>query len=818
MAHLHHFCSCLPPQPYTDLRPIFSFTHVDPQRQWIRGLVTLPNCVDSSVRCIPGKKVWQTERAAAKDAAFQCYATLYEAGLLNDNLLPLRHSIDLQLAEYEELGARVEIPSEFNPWVDVCRGWSSASMHDIVTTFRVRNASLEQTTSMVVTLSCHPPNLPRLRAYWDLETTIDISFSSRGERSINSGSDVQLLRQITHVISRSTHSDHSSDDGDDFLALFTPDLDVSTLPVWLESICGRVSVVDILKETPDTLKSGFLRNPGQSGRPEVLQSWPKLDHQDIRLASEVQGVPLTKRRNFTLPVDRYAHSSGDEGRGAETRRSNVYPASECTVDRLPAEIARLNLLLPLVLQHFQHGWMVDLLSKTVLDDVPFQDSGLLVTALTPPSLQWKSNYESLEFLGDSIVKLIVSSQLYDQHQNWPEGYLTQKRAILVSNTYLSGAALKAGLAPFIRTKPISWKKWWPIFMSDLDAETKSPRTVRTKVLADVVEALVGAAFVDGGLGLARRCIHKLLPAIGMAPPSFDARLLNDRQAPEVTSIEAIVGYKFRRPFLLVEALTHPSCESDHLTQSYQRLEFLGDAALDAIVASHLMQHGRKTSPGDMTRIKAAMVNGHLLGFFCLEFACSNQFSTVHEASRNNFSVTTALQQVHLWQLMRCHSEAVRDHRCESVKRFQKLGPSIRQQMDNALIYPWLELTFMRPEKFFSDIIESLLGAIYVDSRGSLDECIAFLERLGIMAYLQRLIDEGVDVVHPRTRLDWKTGSRTVDCKVTRMREEGGKYSCSIVIDDQVFLHVAGYDNSDEAIVSAAQTALEKLSYGGGDAI
>ena len=350
-------------------------------------------------------------------------------------------------------------------------------------------------------------------------------------------------------------------------------------------------------------------------------------------------------------------------------------------------------------------------------------------------------------------------------------------------------------------------------MSDLDVKTRSSRTVRTKVLADVVEALVGAAFVDGGLELARQCIHKFIPVITMVPPSFDTTVTHGREAPDVASMEAVVGYHFRRPFLLVEALTHPSCERDHLTQSYQRLEFLGDAALDAIIASKFVLHGGRTSPGDMTRIKAAMANGHLLGFFCLEYACSRHFSTVHEASRNNFSVTAASQRVHLWQLLRCHSEAVRDRRCESVKRFQTSGPSIRQQLNDGTIYPWLELTFLRPEKFFSDIIESLLGAIYVDSCGSLDECIALLKRLGIMAYLQRLIDEDVEVVHPRTKLDWKTGSRTVDCKVTRLREDGGKYSCAVIIDDQAFLEVDGFDSSEEAIVSAAKTALEKLGYG-----
>ena len=70
--------------------------------------------------------------------------------------------------------------------------------------------------------------------------------------------------------------------------------------------------------------------------------------------------------------------------------------------------------------------------------------------------------------------------------------------------------------------------------------------------------------------------------------------------------------------------------------------------------------------------------------------------------------------------MRSHSDAVRSHQTKSVERFEKIGASIRQQLDCSATYPWLDLTTLRPEKFFSDIIESLIGAIYVDSKGSLE--------------------------------------------------------------------------------------------------
>ena len=128
-------------------------------------------------------------------------------------------------------------------------------------------------------------------------------------------------------------------------------------------------------------------------------------------------------------------STKTEGHREEHReehpKARRHPPKECTIDCLPAVIARLSLLLPSVLQHFEHAWMTDLLCQSVLKDIPFRNHDLILTAITSSSLQWSINYECLEFLGDSILKLVVSVQLYDQHKSWPEGYLTQKRAALV---------------------------------------------------------------------------------------------------------------------------------------------------------------------------------------------------------------------------------------------------------------------------------------------------------------------------------------------------------------------------------------------------
>lgn len=805
MAHLHHFCQSLPAEPYTDMRPTFHFTNTALRSKSVKAIVTLPSCIDPKLRRAQSARGWDTERAAAVDAAFQCYKSLFEAGLLNSNLLPLTHDFDLGLPSMDHLGATVEVGPEFNCWNCVSEHWSDSSLRAINTNFYFLGSSRSDHASMIITLPCEPPqSLSTLRAYWDPETTVDIIFSRRSEEATSYSEKLQFMRRITRVISRSTHSDYSTDQREDFLVLFTPPLEPSALSWWLDTNVGRLPLSGASTGTSTSLEAGFLRNSKYGGRPELFLGWTAHDFQRHSSEEVPTSVPLTRRRNFTMRLDRRKQTPKDEG-----STFDHYRASDCTIDRLPAKIGRLNLLLPLVLQHFQDSWTVELLLNTILEGIPCTDSRLILIAVTPPILQLSQNYEALEFLGDSVVKLVVSFQLYEQHPTWPEGYLTRKRALLVSNEFLANAALAIGLARFIRTHPNPWKKWRPIYMSDLDKEPTALRTMRTKVLADVVEALVGALFLDGGLEVARLGIAKLVPSMGLSPPTFTTRLPCDWEGKETKHIETITGHSFRATHLLVEALTHPSFEGEPSVQSYQRLEFLGDAVLDAIIASHLMEQNRERSPGSMTRIKAAIVNGHLLGFFCLDFAHTIQSQSVKETSRGRFEVIKQSQTVHLWQLIRCNHEVIHK-RCEAAtKRLDELGPAIRQQMSSGSVYPWVGLTTLNPEKFFSDIVESLLGAIYVDSRGSMTECVAFLERIGIMAYFRRLVEDDVDVVHPRTRLDWRTGADTVDYQTTLIQETK-KYACSVRIDEKPFVQVTGHEFPEEAVVTAAHNALIKL--------
>jgi len=130
----------------------------------------------------------------------------------------------------------------------------------------------------------------------------------------------------------------------------------------------------------------------------------------------------------------------------------------------------------------------------------FHNPDLLTTALTHPSAlkdhaARMRSYERLEFLGDAILDMIVSEFLYKEHPHATEGDLSQQRALLVNQDYLSEIARTLRLQNFITAQQVPDN---PVEESDA-------------VLSDVVEALIGATYLDGGLEAAEEMVRKIIP-------------------------------------------------------------------------------------------------------------------------------------------------------------------------------------------------------------------------------------------------------------------------------------------------------------------
>jgi len=101
-----------------------------------------------------------------------------------------------------------------------------------------------------------------------------------------------------------------------------------------------------------------------------------------------------------------------------------------------------------------------------------------------------------------------------------------------------------------------------------------------KVHADVAEAVIGAAVLDSGISAARDCINLFIRELQAIVPRTTWAITKPGLSDGVLEVESLLGYRVRNKAILLEALTHPTCSADATTQSYRKLEFLGDAVLD----------------------------------------------------------------------------------------------------------------------------------------------------------------------------------------------------------------------------------------------
>jgi ribonuclease-3 len=123
----------------------------------------------------------------------------------------------------------------------------------------------------------------------------------------------------------------------------------------------------------------------------------------------------------------------------------------------------------------------------------FKNHALLAQALTHRSFAANNN-ERLEFLGDSALNFIIANQLYQRFPKLPEGDLSRLRAQLVKESALSEIALTLNLGDALKLG---------------EGELKSAGWRRPSILADALEAIIGAVYIDGGFLGAETLVFKL---------------------------------------------------------------------------------------------------------------------------------------------------------------------------------------------------------------------------------------------------------------------------------------------------------------------
>ena len=131
----------------------------------------------------------------------------------------------------------------------------------------------------------------------------------------------------------------------------------------------------------------------------------------------------------------------------------------------------------------------------------FREARLLQLALTHRSFSSDHN-ERLEFLGDSVLNLAVAHFLFEQLSTLPEGDLSRVRANLVKQDTLHNLALDMGLSACIRLG---------------EGELRSGGARRASILADALEALIGAVYLDGGYAAAQGLVRRLFGQLEIRP-------------------------------------------------------------------------------------------------------------------------------------------------------------------------------------------------------------------------------------------------------------------------------------------------------------
>lgn len=141
-------------------------------------------------------------------------------------------------------------------------------------------------------------------------------------------------------------------------------------------------------------------------------------------------------------------------------------------------------------------------------DHRFADQSLLLQALTHPSFEneraGSGDYQRLEFLGDAVLGLVLTETLYARFPDSDEGILSRLRSQIVDQDTLAGIARGIGLGRFI--------------LLGRGEEQGSGRD-KDSILSDVIEALIAATYLDGGLDATRRLIVRLFAAVVVARES-----------------------------------------------------------------------------------------------------------------------------------------------------------------------------------------------------------------------------------------------------------------------------------------------------------
>ncbi|KAK4146464.1 uncharacterized protein C8A04DRAFT_9801 [Dichotomopilus funicola] len=860
--HLEHFCAILSTRKFVDWSPFFIVHDLDgnPVDAHTPGLrkatVHLPVSLAPELRTFRSLFAWSSEANAIKDAAFQAYKGMYEVGLVGKHMLPIRET-DL-LKEVEPRAGLAAVREQMNPWPAVAQGWKRDNT--LISRAKVTISKNDGTASadMEISLPVPIPDMDPFDIFWGDPVGWRVSMQRGSGISSSSGTD---------MVREDSQPDHSSallasafghrwkiDDTKTYPVRFTsPDRDLRAIsddpPLTPEAIATMGQSTHLVRDklnqkhpyfylswlntkpSPDLVQKG---SRDLEGAPSdvpyaVVKAWPR----------PTGSFRPPTANTIALEAQAAADSAADPTTGVARPYPRVLPAENLYVDSTPAVYAYVGMMAPAITHALEWYFVAKDLLESRLEGTGIGDVGMVVTAISTSGTRGPRDYERVEFLGDSILKLCTTVNCSANYLMYPEGFLSPLKDKIVSNARLFRAAVDFGLDRYILHKAFTLHRWRPTYIEDLLASPPSATGVRqmsTKTLADVVEALIGTAFLSGGMSNALACTSLFLPDIEWNSLEHGREVLyneapHDEELPvTMRRVEELIGYTFTKKSLLVEAMTHPSCNGPGIRASLDRLEFLGDAILDYVIVNKLfsLSDPKPLENSELHLFRTALVNADILGFMVLEWCLPadgppSSTATTTNNGQKTPDVNTNFLPAHLhptttpiplWTFLRHASPDLGAMQQATILRHASLRGPILHALHHGPNYPWALFAHLQLNKFYSDIFESVLGAVWVDS-GSLEACEQVVEKSGLGGLLRRLVAGGVWCLHPKEELGI-LAARLASNAAGEREEEGvvGEterlFKCEVVVGGEVVGRATGAVTKEEARTRAAEKACAVL--------
>lgn len=770
----------------------------------------LPRSLDPSLHRISGSRWWSRKQLAKEDAALQAYIALFKAQLVNDHLIPSQPE-DL-LGQFFPRKSRYEIPPQYSPWADAAGLWNSNSglfYHQL----RISRPGESDTALLMVIPICIPFEI-RFPLFIRRGIIYTAIIEAGGAAIMQ---DISIGRRVTRLILSSAFRRRLPSDRDDFINMFVRDLDHTKLERFLSDLSGTTSLVDTLKEGVSSSSLGLLRSTEAVSLPRIIKSLPPPMHaRTITTVQNIDTYPFSWRCNFLRPF------RTEKRPLVETESSSTSPDGKVllslehfVVDRLPYQYAEAARFIPSI--NFEVGvyLIAERLRREFFAGISFRRMDLLVTALRPSCTESQTTLRTLAFFGDSILRFIVSDQLFLHHPHWHEGLLSKLKDAILSDSALAHATVSSGLARFLVTERFNGKRWKPCFISDSTHGQLSRKDIGAATLSDMAKAIIGASYLSDGLREASECASQIFPRIKSWRESslhdgdyMETRPQGIRFTAEWERLECLLGHSFCDKSLLVEAMTHPSYIGSYQTTSYGRLAFLGSSVLDMVAVNHLHRQHDDMTTGWLQSLKAAVTNNRILTFFCMGFENECQREDVNTDDKNNIHTTLKRYSLNMRDFLQSHDQDLPRQLSSSIssKRFHRLQKAL--QIDGN--YPWIQLADFAPSSSpLSDIVQSCFGAIYIDTRGGLHDCKRLARRLGIISLLDNLIERNVATDHPKKILC----SLRPKAKISYhfVKDDDRMSQCRVLVDGSEVVTVKGSKSRAAMVVYAANAAACHLS-------